>query len=175
MAVSDNFQPFVSSKIHSNTYQKIKLTNLLVRSQFLTKLIFNLNRKENKVAGTISFELRIKFKFHQRLKVAPICLEIIPIFLNQDLSITMDSIVVYLFLTFSLLLVDINHLTELCVSNTSARKIKHFIFCCTANMYSRFWDAAKNDFINIQPPKRGFASRIHQHTAPKSEVRLQGK
>ena len=67
----------------------------------------------------------------------------------------MDSIVVYLFLTFSLLLVDIHHLTELSVSNTSARKIKHFIFCCTANMYNRFWDAAKNDFINIQPRKRG--------------------
>ena len=34
----------------------------------------------------------------------------------------------YLFLNVSLLLVDIHHLTELCVSDTSARKIKHFVF-----------------------------------------------
>ena len=29
------------------------------------------------------------------------------------------------------------------------------------------------EFINIQPPQQGSASRIHQHTAPKEGVRLQ--
>ena len=29
------------------------------------------------------------------------------------------------------------------------------------------------EFINIHPPKRGSASRIHQYTAPQKEVRLQ--